>query len=129
MKKIFAGVITLSLLSLVIMPSVVFAIVGPAESSSGFNSAQNFDSGPFENNSLEDKIMNLVNILSLFLVIIVVLIMLYGGYKWKNAGDNDEKKSRAKATIITGVSGLAIIITFYSMAIFIINSFKPATGA
>ena len=59
--------------------------------------------------------------------IIAVVIILIGGFTWMTAGGNDEKVGEAKKWIFSGVIGLAIILSAYSIATFVINQLITAT--
>lgn len=59
--------------------------------------------------------------------IIAVVIVLIGGFTWMTAGGNDEKVGEAKKWIFSGVIGLAIILSAYGIASFVINQLITAT--
>ena len=59
--------------------------------------------------------------------IVAVVIILIGGFKWMTAGGNDEQTGEAKKWIFSGVIGLAIILSAYALATYIINSLVTAT--
>ncbi len=60
--------------------------------------------------------------------IIAVVIILIGGFTWMTAGGNDEKVGEAKKWIFSGVIGLAIILSAYAIATFVINQLVSATA-
>lgn len=60
--------------------------------------------------------------------IVAVVIILIGGFTWMTAGGNEDKVSEAKKWIFAGVIGLAIILSAYALATFIINSLVSATS-
>lgn len=60
--------------------------------------------------------------------IIAVVIILIGGFTWMTAGGNDEKVGEAKKWIFSGIIGLAIILSAYGIANFVINSLVTATA-
>ncbi len=59
--------------------------------------------------------------------IIAVVIILIGGFTWMTAGGNDEKVGEAKKWIFSGVIGLAIVLSAYAIATFVINQLITAT--
>ncbi|MCX6778947.1 MAG: pilin [Candidatus Magasanikbacteria bacterium] len=59
--------------------------------------------------------------------IVAVVIILIGGFEWMTAGGNEEKTKDAKKRIMYGVIGLAIILTAYAIAQFIVTSLVNAT--
>lgn len=62
-----------------------------------------------------------------FLGVIAVVIILYGGFKWMTAGGNEEKVDEARKLIIAGIIGLAIILSAYAIASFVITQLVTAT--
>ncbi len=76
---------------------------------------------------LQDTIGQLIRVALGFLGVIAVVIILYGGFKWMVAGGNDEKVAEAKRLIIAGIIGLAIILSAYAIASFVISSLIEAT--
>jgi uncharacterized membrane protein len=53
--------------------------------------------------------------------IIAVVIILAGGFKWMTAGGNEDKVGEARKMIISGVIGLAIIMSAFAIAQFVID--------
>ncbi|MFA5945834.1 MAG: pilin [Patescibacteria group bacterium] len=78
---------------------------------------------------LKQTIGNLIRVALGFLGVVAVVIVLYGGFKWMVAGGNDEKVGEAKKLIISGIIGLAIILSAYAITTFVISSFMTATTA
>lgn len=77
---------------------------------------------------LQTTIGNLIRVALGFLGVIAVCIVLYGGFKWMTAGGNDEKVGEAKRLMISGLIGLAIIMSAYAIASFVISSILEATA-
>lgn len=70
---------------------------------------------------------NIINVALGLLGIVAVVIILIGGFEWMTAGGNEEKTGEAKKRIIAGVIGLAIILSAYAIAKFVIDSLVKAT--
>lgn len=77
---------------------------------------------------LQETIGNLIRVALSFLGVVAVCIVLYGGFKWMTAGGNDEKVGEAKRLMISGLIGLAIIMSAYAIASFVISSVLSATA-
>lgn len=77
---------------------------------------------------IKQTIGSLIRIMLGFLGVIAVVIILMGGFKWMTAGGNDEKVAEAKKLIIAGIIGLAIILSAYAIASFVISSIITATA-
>ena len=73
------------------------------------------------NRSFADIIGAIINALFAIIGPIAVLIILYGGFQWMTAGGDEAKVSKAKATLKTGIIGLAIILSAWSIVLFVID--------
>lgn len=69
----------------------------------------------------------IINVALGFLGIIAVVIVLLGGFKYMIAGGNDEKTNEAKKLIISGIIGLAIILSAWAITSFVISRLVTAT--
>lgn len=78
---------------------------------------------------LIETITSIINVALGLLGIIAVVIVLIGGFKWMTAGGNEEKVTEARKLIISGVIGVAIILSAYAIASFVIGRLGTATGA
>ena len=59
--------------------------------------------------------------------IVVLVLMLYGGFLWMTAGGNEEQISSAKKVLLNTAIGLAIILSAYAIASFVISRLVGAT--
>ena len=76
---------------------------------------------------LIDTIVSIINVALGLLGIISVVIILIGGFKWMTAGGNEEKVGEAKQLIFSGIIGLAIILSAYAIASFVVDRLASAT--
>lgn len=76
---------------------------------------------------VRQTIANIINIALGLLGVIAVVIVLLGGFKWMMAGGEQAKVDEAKKLITSGVIGLAIIVSAYAIAQFVIDSLMKAT--
>ncbi len=74
-------------------------------------------------------ITQIINVALSLLGIVAVVIILAGGFKWMTAGGNEEKTTEARKLIFAGIIGLAIIMSAWAIAQFVINNLGEATGA
>ena len=63
-----------------------------------------------------------------FLGIVAIIIVLIGGFKYMTAGGSDEKVGDAKKWIISGIIGLAIILSAYTLTSFVITQLLEASA-
>ncbi len=73
-------------------------------------------------------IASIINVFMGLLGIIAVVIILYGGFMWMTAAGNEERVDKARKMIVSGVIGLAIILSAYAIARFVVNSLVNATS-
>jgi cysteine-rich repeat protein len=77
---------------------------------------------------LRSAIMQVINILLGFLGVISIGIMLYGGFLYMTSQGAADKIEKAKKILINGAIGLAIILSSYAIAFFIVNALTNVTG-
>lgn len=63
-----------------------------------------------------------------FLGIVVVLILIYGGYVWMTSGGDETKVEKAKLIIRNAIIGLVIILSSYAIVSMIFNTFYGGSG-
>jgi len=76
---------------------------------------------------VRQTIGKIINVALSLLGIIVLVIIIYGGFLWMTAGGNDEKVGEAKKWIFGGIIGLVIILSAYAIASFVISNLVTAT--
>lgn len=60
--------------------------------------------------------------------IVALVLILYGGFVWMTAGGDEEKISQSKKILLNSVIGLAIILSSYAIASFVVSKLVEATG-
>jgi hypothetical protein len=122
-KALAAGILMLS----VMMPLLLVAgtaSAGLADENLGVGYAENLGLG---NRDPRDMAISIIQVVLGFLAILVVILILLGGFKWMLAAGNDDKVSEAKKIISAGVVGLVIILAAWGIARFVITSLLTAT--
>ena len=77
---------------------------------------------------LRTTIAQIIRAALAFLGVIAVVIIIWGGFKWMISGGADEKVRDARKLIVMGIVGLAIVLSAYAIAQFVISSLASATG-
>lgn len=80
-----------------------------------------------EGSDLRQTIANIINVALGFLGIIAVVIVLVGGFKYMIAGGDETKTKEARGWIISGIIGLAIILSGWAITSFVIGQLIEAT--
>ena len=78
---------------------------------------------------LVTTITQIINLALSLLGIIAVIIILIGGFKWMTAGGNEDKVGEARKMIFAGIIGLAIILSAWAIAKFVITQLADVTDA
>lgn len=78
--------------------------------------------------SLQETVAKLINVALSMLGMIAVVIVLIGGFKWMTAGGNEEKVVEARKLIFAGIVGMAIILSAWAIARFVLVQLSSATA-
>ena len=81
------------------------------------------------NENLVTSSARIINVALGLLGIIAVVIILAGGFKWMTAGGNEDKVAEARKLIFAGIIGLAIILSAWAIARFVIENLATATNS
>ena len=84
--------------------------------------------GDAEGSSLIKTATQIINVALGLLGIVAVVIILIGGFKWMTAGGNDEGVTEARKLIFSGIIGIAIILSAWAIARFVLVQLGEATG-
>jgi len=105
------------------LPFVAMAQLTP--NALGVNAVQN--SIILGNTDVRTTAGNIINVALGFLGIIAVIIVLVGGFKYMIAGGDEGKTKEARGWIISGIIGLAIILSGWAITSFVISQLINAT--
>jgi hypothetical protein len=81
------------------------------------------------NNDIRDTIGSIIKVALGFLGVVAIVIVLIGGFKYMTAGGSDEKVQDARKYIVSGIIGLAIILSAYAITSFVVTGLMNATGS
>ena len=76
---------------------------------------------------VRSTIASIIKVALGLLGIVAVVIILWGGFVWMTAGGNDEKVGEARKIIFSGIIGLAIVLSAYAIAAYVLNKLGTAT--
>lgn len=126
---VLGAVMALGGLSLVnaLQPATAHAQQLDAEDFFGGDGDEFRDNAGLGEADLNQTAAGLIRVALGFLGVIAVVIVMLGGFKWMTASGNDEKVSDAKRLLISGVIGLAIIISAWAITEFVITSLLQAS--
>jgi len=124
-KKLAAFATTLGLAATMAVPAMVFAADDLNQNDLGMGAIQS--SIKLGSGDIRQTAARIINVALGFLGIVAVVIVLLGGFKWMIAGGNEEKTNEAKKLIVSGIIGLAIILSAWAITSFVISRLVTAT--
>ncbi len=62
-----------------------------------------------------------------FVGVILLLMILSGGFSFMVSGGDEEKTSAAKRTLFNAIMGVIVILSAYSIVAFVLNTLSTAT--
>ena len=117
MKK---HLLSLGILTFLFVPMLAFA--------QDANFGTNFLTGVgLGTQNIQVTIVNLIRVALGILGVVVLIIIIAGGFRWMTAGGNEENVAQAKKIISAGVIGLLIIIVAYALTTWIFSVISEAT--
>lgn len=85
--------------------------------------------GVLGNRGLIETITAIIRVGLSLLGLVAVVIILAGGFKWMTAGGSPDKVDEARKLIISGIVGIAIILSAFALAQFVLDSLLEATSS
>ncbi|MEK7656108.1 MAG: pilin [Patescibacteria group bacterium] len=124
-SKIARGAATVGMAAALALPSVVLAQGDLNVDDLGVGAVQK--SIKLGSGDVRETAGRIINVALGFLGIIAVVIVLMGGFKYMISGGNEEKVGEAKKLIVSGIIGLAIILSAWAITSFVISNLVTAT--
>ncbi len=125
MQKIFSTVMAMGML--VLSLSAVATPLQPALAGSNDLGLDEVRYTGLASTDIRITVAKIIRTAMGLLGIVAVVIILIGGFTWMTAGGNEEKVGEAKKWIFSGIIGLAIILSAFAIASFVISSLIGAT--
>jgi len=123
-KKFLGFALTFGLSTLLVVP----ALAQITTNDLGVNAIEAGNGLKLGGGDVRQTAARIINVALGFLGIISVVIVLLGGFKYMISGGNEDKVGDAKNLIISGIIGLAIILSAWAITKFVISSLVTATG-
>ncbi|MDO8425855.1 MAG: pilin [bacterium] len=121
-RKVAATAIAAGAASLLVLPHAV----GAAGLDVGLNEIEGTIA--LGTRDVRATVASIINVAMGLLGIVAVVIILAGGFMWMTAAGAEEKVTKAKKLIFSGIIGLAIILSAFAIAKFVVNSLVDATS-
>jgi len=126
-KKISIFFMIAVLAAVLILPSLVSAAAAPVTDVFGVNAVGN--ELQLGSKDIRETVGSIINVALGFLGVVAIVIVLIGGFKYMTAGGDETKVTSARKYIISGIIGLAIILSAYAVTSFVVNRLMTATGS
>jgi amino acid transporter len=126
-KKLLTSVLACSVVALFMAAPVTLAGDGAPDPLEQLRTIGEEGYGSDEKGNLAETIGSLINQALAVLGIIIVVLIIYGGFLWMTAGGNSDQVDKAKKIIINATIGLVIILAAYSITYFVVQSIMNAT--
>lgn len=127
MKKFSSLVASLGLAATLVTPGLALAQGGSLNANDlGVNAIQS--DLKLGGGDVRTTAARLINVALGFLGIIAIVIVLIGGFKYMVSGGSEEKTAEARKLIVSGIIGLAIILSAWAITSFVISQLLTATN-
>jgi lysylphosphatidylglycerol synthetase-like protein (DUF2156 family) len=83
--------------------------------------ADSFGESKEDPTDIRNRIVNIINIVLTLLGILMVVLIIYAGFKWMTAAGNEDQISKAKKTLTSAIIGLIIILSAWGISAFILE--------
>ncbi len=124
-KKFLSFAATIAVAAAVAIPAVTLA---QAPAADPYGTAAIETSGlNLSGGDVRQTAARLINVALGFLGIIAVVIVLIGGFKYMLSGGDSSKTEEARKLIISGIIGLAIILSAWAITSFVVSRLVEAT--
>lgn len=128
--RVVAGCVTGVLCAMLLLPLTVSAQGGtalPGEIGSQFGAAARGAGTGQQATQVEVVIANIIKASLSVIGVLLVALLVYGGYLWMTAGGEEEKITKAKQIIRNAIIGIAIVLSAYAISVFVVNRLLYAT--
>lgn len=122
-KRVFAGLMTLAVMSLVALPAMAQLPDDPF----GVNNVNN--NLGLSGADLKLTIIAIIQVILGFLGLLAVIIILWGGFIYMTAAGDTAKVDKAKQMIISGIIGIIIILSAWAITSFVISGVGNALNS
>ena len=108
-------------ISLILLIALFLPVIVNAQPDFGMEYAEELGLSPLEDDP-RNVLVSVVRYLMTFLALFAVVVVLLGGFRWMTSMGNEDRLAMAKATVLSGMIGLAVIITSFAIVNFVINA-------
>ncbi len=127
-KKLVSFAVTLGLAAAIALPAVTFAQSDELSADDVGITAIEESGLKLSGGDVRQTAARLINVALGFLGIVAVIIVLIGGFKYMLSGGSEEKTAEARKLIISGIIGLAIILSAWAITTFVLSRLIEATS-
>ncbi len=127
MKKMQKGILMVAMV--VMLGAPFFAAHAITSGQLGIGQGSDFQNATLlGTKSLPATIASVINSALAILGVVAVVIIIMGGFMWMTAAGAEDKVKKAQGLIKSGIIGLAIILSAYAIATFVIDKLTQAVN-
>lgn len=125
-KLAFVTGVTVFMLAVNILPVFTAHVIAADDFDTKTKALENLTSvadtaGLGGNTDIKKTIGNVIKILLTLLGVLMVLLLIYGGFVWMTAMGEAQKVEKAKGIIKTAIIGVIVLLMAYAIAFFILS--------
>lgn len=128
MKRMQKGILMAAMVVMFAVPFFAQAVADPTPASLGLTPGSGIGTVNLGQRQLPETIASIINAGLAILGVIAVVIIIMGGFMWMTAAGSEEKIKKAKGLMTSGVIGMAIILSAYAIATFVVTKLTDATA-
>jgi hypothetical protein len=136
LRSVASWVASATLVATILIPSLILVPSVSAESASPTTAGMIQNLGAVgstagystSSKSLPEMVGGIIQQVIMLLGIILVIIIIYAGFKWMTAGGNSDQVGDAKTMLINAVIGLALMLAAYAITAYVLGALIGATG-
>jgi len=142
MKKIIYSLATNRMTRSIVITSVIILVMGLTQATSLVPAASGADvwseldtatkstgfyDDPATSDTLEMRIASMIQTALSVVGIILLILIIYGGFLWMTAGGNEEKVGKARKILKNAVIGILIVFMAYGIAEFVVSRVETSS--
>lgn len=109
-------------------PLVALAAEGPFQQAQKLVGDVGTAAGVGQQQSLPKIVGSIINVALGFIGIVLLVLLLYGGFTWMTAGGEPKKVETAQTTIRNAIIGLIVIVAAFAISNFVLTALTNVAG-
>ena len=129
MKRLSSFIISAFVFLSTALPSLAKRQTGQSDDTIGANQTLCATEGDFsvlcQNLNIGELIVGLINLIFILSVVVALLYLIWGGFKWLTSGGDKTAVQGAREHLVAAIVGLVVIFLSYFILNFVVGFFIP----